>query len=103
MNAIARLQADERLRLVAPFTPHLIAVAHLFVLGFISSIVMGAKHQLVPVTLEAQLHSKRLVKWQFAHSNVMTLLDGDGEISFQQAGLDADPQAMAHRIEQIIK
>lgn len=48
------------------YTPHLIAVTHLFVLGFISSIVMGAMYQLVPVTLEVHLHSERLVKFQFA-------------------------------------
>jgi hypothetical protein len=48
------------------YTPHLIAIAHLFVLGFICSVVMGAMYQLVPVTLETQLFSERLVKWQFA-------------------------------------
>jgi hypothetical protein len=48
------------------YTPHLIAITHLLVLGFISSIVMGAMYQLVPVTLEVQLHSVRLVKFQFA-------------------------------------
>jgi cbb3-type cytochrome oxidase subunit 1 len=48
------------------YTPHLIAMTHLFVLGFICSIVMGAMYQLVPVTLETQLFSERLVKWQFA-------------------------------------
>jgi hypothetical protein len=48
------------------YTPHLIAMSHLFVLGFICSIVMGAMYQLVPVTLETQLFSERLVKWQFA-------------------------------------
>ena len=48
------------------YTPHLIAITHLFVLGFICSIVMGAMYQLVPVTLETQLFSERLVKFQFA-------------------------------------
>ena len=48
------------------YTPHLIAVTHLFVLGFICSIVMGAMYQLVPVTLETQIFSERLVKFQFA-------------------------------------
>ena len=48
------------------YTPHLIAITHLFVLGFTCSIVMGAMYQLVPVTLETQLFSERLVKWQFA-------------------------------------
>lgn len=48
------------------YTPHLIAITHLFVLGFICSIVMGAMYQLVPVTLETQIYSERLVKFQFA-------------------------------------
>lgn len=48
------------------YTPHLIAVTHLFVLGFILSIVMGAMYQLVPVTLEVQLYSGRLVQFQLA-------------------------------------
>ena len=47
------------------YTPHLIAITHLFVLGFICSIVMGAMYQLVPVTLETQIFSERLVKFQF--------------------------------------
>lgn len=48
------------------YTPHLISITHLFVIGFICSVVMGAMYQLVPVTLETQLFSERLVKWQFA-------------------------------------
>jgi len=40
---------------------------------------------------------------QFAHSNVITLLDANGEISFQLAGLDADPKEMVGRIEQMVK
>src|SRR5665811_148026 len=45
---------------------YVIAVTHLFVLGFICSIVMGAMYQLVPVALETRLYSERLAKWQFA-------------------------------------
>jgi protein SCO1/2 len=40
---------------------------------------------------------------QFAHSNVITLLDANGEIAFQLAGLDADPQEMVRRIEVLVK
>jgi len=47
------------------YTPHFIAVTHLFVLGFICSIIMGAMYQLVPVTLETQLFSNTLVLFQF--------------------------------------
>ena len=48
------------------YTPHTLAIRHLFVLGFIGSVVMGAMYQLVPVTLETRLFSEGLVKWQFA-------------------------------------
>lgn len=40
---------------------------------------------------------------QFAHSNVITMLDARGEIAFQQTGLDSDPQEIVHRIEQLVR
>jgi cbb3-type cytochrome oxidase subunit 1 len=43
-----------------------IALTHLFVLGWICSIVMGAMYQLVPVALETKLYSQKLARWQFA-------------------------------------
>ncbi len=48
------------------YNQHVIAVTHLFVLGFICSVIMGAMYQLVPVALETKLYSERLVRWQFA-------------------------------------
>ncbi len=48
------------------YNQYVIAVTHLFVLGFIGSIVMGAMYQLVPVALETKLYSVRLARWQFA-------------------------------------
>jgi hypothetical protein len=42
-----------------------IAVTHLFTLGWICSIIMGALYQLVPVALETTLYSERLGRWQF--------------------------------------
>jgi hypothetical protein len=59
------LMAQPDLLAMYHYTPHLIAITHLFVLGFICSIVMGAMYQLVPVTLETQIFSERLVKFQF--------------------------------------
>ena len=44
----------------------MIAATHLFVLGWICSVVMGAMYQLVPVALETKLYSERLARWQFA-------------------------------------
>jgi protein SCO1 len=40
---------------------------------------------------------------QFMHSNVITLLNANGEIVVQQIGLNSDPQEMVHRIEQLAK
>jgi hypothetical protein len=47
------------------YNQYAISVTHLFVLGFIGSIVMGAMYQLVPVALETRLHSERLARWHF--------------------------------------
>lgn len=48
------------------YNQYVIAVTHLFVLGFITTVVMGAMYQLVPVALETRLFSERLARWQFA-------------------------------------
>lgn len=47
------------------YSPFAIAATHLFVLGWICSIVMGAMYQLVPVALETKLHSSRLAQAHF--------------------------------------
>jgi hypothetical protein len=38
------------------YNQNVIAVTHLFLLGWICSVVMGAMYQLVPVALETRLH-----------------------------------------------
>jgi len=48
------------------YNQYVIAVTHLFALGWLCSVVMGAMYQLVPVALETRLYSERLAKWQFA-------------------------------------
>ncbi len=47
------------------YNQYVIAVTHLFVLGWICTIVMGATYQLVPVALETRLYSEKLATWQF--------------------------------------
>lgn len=47
------------------YNQHIIAATHLFVLGWICSVIMGAMYQLVPVALETRLHSERLARWHF--------------------------------------
>jgi hypothetical protein len=48
------------------YNQYVIAATHLFVLGWICTIVMGAMYQLVPVALETKLYSEKLAAWQFA-------------------------------------
>ena len=45
---------------------------------------------------------KKDANGQFSHSNVITLLNADGEIAFQQAGLNSDAQEMVRHIEKLI-
>lgn len=47
------------------YNQYVIATTHLFVLGWLCSIVMGAMYQLVPVALETKLYSEKLARWQF--------------------------------------
>ncbi len=47
------------------YNQYVIAVTHLFVLGWICSVVMGAMYQLVPVALETRLYSEKLARVQF--------------------------------------
>ena len=44
---------------------HVIALTHLVVLGFISSVVMGAMYQMTPVALETRLQSEQLASILF--------------------------------------
>ena len=47
------------------YNQYIIALTHLFTLGWITSIIMGAMYQLVPAALETKLYSEKLAKWQF--------------------------------------
>jgi hypothetical protein len=47
------------------YNQYVIAATHLFVLGWIASVIMGAMYQLVPVALETRLHSERLARWHY--------------------------------------
>jgi cbb3-type cytochrome oxidase subunit 1 len=48
------------------YNQYVVAVTHLFTLGWICSIIMGSMYQLVPVALETKLFSERLAGWHFA-------------------------------------
>ncbi len=59
------LVAQPHLLTTYHYNQNIIALTHLFVLGWISSVVMGAMYQLVPVALETKLYSERLARWHF--------------------------------------
>lgn len=47
------------------YNQYTVAATHLWVLGFLGAVAMGAMYQLVPVALETRLHSERLAAWHF--------------------------------------
>ncbi len=47
------------------FHPHLFALTHLAVLGWMTMLIIGALYQLVPVILNTPLYSEPLAKWTF--------------------------------------
>ena len=64
-TGIGWLIASPPLLAIYHYHQSVIAATHLFVLGWICSIVMGAMYQLVPVALETKLYSERLARVQF--------------------------------------
>jgi hypothetical protein len=60
------LVAQPNLLTTYHYNQNIIALTHLFVLGWICSVVMGVLYQLIPVALETSLYSEKLARWQFA-------------------------------------
>ena len=52
-------------------TPHLIAITHIMILGWISLVIFGALYQLIPVVMEVKIFSEKL-----AHGTLALLLVG---------------------------
>lgn len=63
--AVTWLVAEPSLITSYHYGPQAVAFAHLVLLGFVGSVVMGVIYQLTPVALEARLHSERLASVQF--------------------------------------
>ena len=64
-SGVVWLTANPNLLATYHYNQYVIAVTHLFVLGWICSTVMGAMYQLVPVALETRLYSERLAHWHY--------------------------------------
>ncbi len=52
-------------------TPHILAITHLMILGWVSLIIFGALYQLIPVVFEVKLFSEKL-----AHATLVLLVTG---------------------------
>jgi len=65
LTAVVLLLFHPNLLTTYHYNQQVIAVTHLFVLGWIGSVVMGAMYQLVPIALETRLYSERLARWHF--------------------------------------
>jgi hypothetical protein len=65
LTGIALLLLRPEMLATYHYNQYVIATTHLFVLGWICTIVMGAMYQLVPVALETKLYSEKLAAVQF--------------------------------------
>ncbi|HEU6447361.1 MAG TPA: SCO family protein [Verrucomicrobiae bacterium] len=67
------------------------------------TLLTGAADDVRELAALLGIQYKETAGGQFAHSNVITLLNAEGEIVFQQGGLDQDIGPMVQRIEQQLK
>jgi len=65
LSGVALLLLRPEMLATYHYNQYVIATTHLFVLGWICTIVMGAMYQLVPVALETRLYSEKLAAVQF--------------------------------------
>jgi cbb3-type cytochrome oxidase subunit 1 len=65
LSGVALLLVRPQMLATYHYSQYVIAATHLFVLGWICTIVMGAMYQLVPVALETKLYSEKLAAVQF--------------------------------------
>ncbi len=67
------------------------------------NLLSGKADDILELTALLGIQYKPTADGQFAHSNVITLLNGNGEIVFQQTGLNAEPEEMVRQIEKLLK
>lgn len=48
------------------YHPHVLALAHVVTLGWVTVTIMGASYQLIPIVLGRPIWSERLARWQLA-------------------------------------
>lgn len=67
------------------------------------TLLNGAPDDVLELAALLGVQYKKTADGQFAHSNVISLLDANGEILYQQSGVNIDPQEIIRRIEQKMK
>ena len=66
------------------------------------TLLRGAPDDVLEFAALLGIKFKKDLRGQFAHSNVITVLDGDGEITRQIVGLNRDPSDSVKAIEQAL-
>jgi protein SCO1/2 len=66
------------------------------------SLLRGKEDDVRELAALLGINYQRDARGQFSHSNTITLLNAEGEIVFQQAGLNKEPKEMVTAIEKLI-
>jgi protein SCO1/2 len=66
------------------------------------TLLSGAPDDVLDLAALLGVKFKKDRQGQFLHSNVLTILNRDGEIAFQESGLSSDGEGIAHRVEALI-
>jgi len=65
------------------------------------TLLCGSPDDVLELAALLGIEYKEVARGQFAHSNISTILNAQGEIVRQQAGLDQDTQEMVRLIQQL--
>jgi protein SCO1/2 len=65
------------------------------------TLLSGKQDDVLELAALLGIQYKQTADGQFAHSNVITLMNAQGEIVLQQAGLDSRPEEMVRHIKQL--
>jgi len=66
------------------------------------TLLHGNDEQVLELAALLGVKLKKDPQGQFLHSNILTLLKADGEIAFQEAGLDLETTVMVHQIHRLV-
>lgn len=67
------------------------------------TLLHGSSNDVLDLAALLGVKFKKDAQGQFAHSNVITVLNGDGEIVYQESGLNLDAKQVVAQIERLVK